>query len=498
MTASLRAIALIIISILCLLWGCRAIKPDQPANTQKPAFDYHMDHFAGSPISGPVPVDVNTLTLEKAYAVTVTWMALNALPEDKLDPMESHTRLITRKPDSETIAPVARFAQGARFGTVGQPDAFISDLSQDPNLDVGHLNTQVTVLPAGVTALFGVMPSERNHSQGDDRLELMVSRAHRSSPASETPGNRTETVEIAFALSNATPMSLNLPQIDDGPGETSTNQPEQAAAPDSESQRITETIILQALPIDESLTLSAILPSPGPHNPNTALAALVTLCRLSPADPNQSALSTKYKACQADVKDHTERLNAPLASTQRPDLDQAMDHLLTSKRWRSLLFYLAQTTGAPVTREIALSASTDLARQVARYIYRAALEHPAAQIRALAWLLESQCYQVLIDQAEADQLPVALEAVLALHTGQVGRDPTTLKELINTSTGLDDFQRRLVTENTIYLDDMSPAARVRAFEWLKIQEQAPAGFDPLASLSQRRAALKEPALPVGD
>lgn len=498
MIASLRTYIFIIVALICMQWGCRVIQPNRSVTALEPSFDYHLDHFAGSPVTGPIPVDVNTLTLEKAYAVTVTWMTLDALPEDKLDPMESHTRLITRKPDTETISPVTRLAQGARFGTIDQPETFMSDLSQDPNLDVGHLNIQVTVLPAGVTAVFGVMSPDRSHSQGNDQLELLVSRVHRSSQASDKPGDRIETVEIAFALNNATPMRLNLPQTDDGPGETATGQPEQAATLELETQRITELIVLQAMPIEESLTLSAILPSPGSLNPKTALAALVTLRKLSPADPNQSALSTKYKACQADVKGHARRLSDTLASTQRPDLDQAIDHLLTSERWRSLLFYLAQTTGAPVTREIALSASTDLARQVARYIYRAAMERPAAHTQSLTWLLESQCYQVLIDQAEADQLPVALEAVLALHTGQVGRDPTTLKELINTSTGLDDFQRRLVTENIIYLDDMSPAARMRAFEWLKTKEQAPADFDPLASLSERRAALKEPTLSVGD
>ena len=225
------------------------------------------------------------------------------------------------------------------------------------------------------------------------------------------------------------------------------------------------------------------------------MAALISLHQRSSADPNQSALSTKYTACQSDIKKHAEHLHPASLSTQRPSLDQAIDHLLTSERWRSLLIYLARTTGAPMTREIALSASTDLARQVARTIYRAALAQPADDIQALAWLLESQCYRVLIDRAKADHLPVALEAVLAWHTGQVGRDPTTLKDLIDMSTNVADFQRRLVLENRIYLEDMSPAARMRAFEWLKSRQQAPSGFDPLTSISQRRAALKEPALP---
>jgi hypothetical protein len=40
------------------------------------------------------------------------------------------------------------------------------------------------------------------------------------------------------------------------------------------------------------------------------------------------------------------------------------------------------------------------------------------------------------------------------------------------------------------LEDSSPASRVRAFDWLTARGRAPAGYDPLGTPRQRRAALE--------
>jgi hypothetical protein len=44
-------------------------------------------------------------------------------------------------------------------------------------------------------------------------------------------------------------------------------------------------------------------------------------------------------------------------------------------------------------------------------------------------------------------------------------------------------------ENLVALEDSSPAARVRAFDWLAARAKAPRDFDPLGPAGQRRAAL---------
>ncbi len=107
-----------------------------------------------------------------------------------------------------------------------------------------------------------------------------------------------------------------------------------------------------------------------------------------------------------------------------------------------------------------------------------------------AWALDRGAYQALIELGHEGHLAPSLEALLILHTGQVGRDTALLAELLSQSTDLQDLHRRLIRENAIFLEDMSPAARSRALEWLAAERKAPAGFDPLSPAKQRRAALE--------
>ena len=73
--------------------------------------------------------------------------------------------------------------------------------------------------------------------------------------------------------------------------------------------------------------------------------------------------------------------------------------------------------------------------------------------------------------------------------GVVANDPTALEALAKTPGGLAELQQRLLAENGLALEDGSAPARVRAFDWLQSRGAAPAGFDPLAPLPERRAAL---------
>ena len=51
----------------------------------------------------------------------------------------------------------------------------------------------------------------------------------------------------------------------------------------------------------------------------------------------------------------------------------------------------------------------------------------------------------------------------------------SVDEIMHGSSSAGDLQQKLITENYIYLEDSSPAARVRAYDWLAKQKIAPAG-----------------------
>jgi len=83
-----------------------------------------------------------------------------------------------------------------------------------------------------------------------------------------------------------------------------------------------------------------------------------------------------------------------------------------------------------------------------------------------------------------------LEGVLARQAGEAGRDAATLEEVVAGANGLEDLATRLISENLLFLEDTSPSARCRAYDWLVARCRAPEGYDPLDTRTKRRAALE--------
>ena len=104
-------------------------------------------------------------------------------------------------------------------------------------------------------------------------------------------------------------------------------------------------------------------------------------------------------------------------------------------------------------------------------------------------MLEISTLQFLGRLLSDNQLPPELGAVLTDYAGEAGRHAGSIEQIISKLTDRKELDARLIVENKIYLEDNSPASRVRAFDWLKSRGQEPKGFDPLASPRDRREAL---------
>jgi hypothetical protein len=107
----------------------------------------------------------------------------------------------------------------------------------------------------------------------------------------------------------------------------------------------------------------------------------------------------------------------------------------------------------------------------------------------LGFELEREALGVLAELDDAGNLPAEMRTLLTVHAGEAGRRAASLQEALRGATTLVELRSILAAENAIYLEDSEAAARVRAFEWLEARGLAPAGYDPLASRQQRRAAL---------
>ena len=170
---------------------------------------------------------------------------------------------------------------------------------------------------------------------------------------------------------------------------------------------------------------------------------------------------------------------------QSAERQAALDALASGTGRRTALIILAASADAQAVDDFALVADD------------ARLESFVERLRAtgslegdLGWRLEQVVYDELIELSLRGQLPPALESVLLRHTGEVGRFPGLMDDLLEESTDQEDLRTLLVWENRQFLRDGNPASRVRALDWLEERGLAPEGFDPLAVPSARIAVLQ--------
>jgi hypothetical protein len=130
-----------------------------------------------------------------------------------------------------------------------------------------------------------------------------------------------------------------------------------------------------------------------------------------------------------------------------------------------------------------------LATAVAGALGAAPADAEAAQ---LAWLADRATLAALAKPPGGGEVAPAVRAMLSARFGEVGRDAGALAELAAASPSRADFDARVRAENVILLDDASPAARVRAFEWASRRDAKGAlkGYEPMAPPSQRRQAIE--------
>jgi hypothetical protein len=166
---------------------------------------------------------------------------------------------------------------------------------------------------------------------------------------------------------------------------------------------------------------------------------------------------------------------------------------------RVAMVYLADRTGASLCLDLALIADDDLVDQLSQAIQNGLsqdTEHQTAQ--AVGWVMNRCALEILAQLLEAGEsanpkakLTDEENACLTTYAGEAGRHSSSMEGILRGVASQADLDNRLLAENMIYLEDSSPASRVRAFDWLKARSNAPAGYDPLGTARDRRTALEQ-------
>jgi len=152
---------------------------------------------------------------------------------------------------------------------------------------------------------------------------------------------------------------------------------------------------------------------------------------------------------------------------------------------RPALLALARTRAA--TRALDLLLVADEASLIA---VTHALATSDAVTTAAAWPFERAVWHGLLGLADRGDLGPAMQAAFTRHLGALALHSGTLRALLDEANDSAAFAALLREENVHALGDRDPAARCAGHDWLVQNGEGVPGFDPLASPTERRAALR--------
>lgn len=476
------------------LTGCRTTRPPLPL--ESPTTELRVTHYRGTPLSGPgtplsnrdarrsetdastrteptnlptspatnplagdepdapnalpdkTGLDAPPVVPDDEFAIRVEVTAFETWPKNPLAPLGSAAQLIVGSGDGEALRPTQTITSSWRFQTVDDKLALVSLRERFDGARRRALGVGWAALRDGMTAEFALEP----------RRDGGV-------------------VRVRIARHDGA-LGLSLGVVAPGRG-----------------VRDEETVVvdLHAKPGDGDTICCLLGPSPFLADWPTAFSFIIeSMPAASVADNDTEA----YALALADRKrDFAHRRNASGVGRQTAEPNafvDAIDALTWRARRHDALRYLATETGAVIARDLVDVFDREHVRTLAERLHASTgAAKTGTTPAALGWALERHALDLVLALVAEDEeaMPPAIAGILGRHTGEVGRDPGTLRTLSRLATSRADFAARVEIENRYALEDVSPAARIRAFDWLTARDAAPPGFDPLANGKERRKQL---------
>ena len=503
--------ALIMIVVLA---GCRSAQPAPEVGPLElpPALERSVDHHGGSLLGGAVhfqdEVEIDS-DPARAWRVRAQLLYLERFPSGDFAKLSPQSEVVATPSDLDPLRAAGVVGRGAQLVQGEDARALLELLPTDQAGSAGAAGRQrsahelTTALPPGCTAILGLANVERVEDPDNflrewaprepvpQALELHVSR------------DEDDRARVALVLQGLAPPREVDRSVD--PAEMSAEQRARRLRPGAPvPQR--EIILPEERPTLEGGPFVLLVPSPFAGGEGRAFALTV---ELDPAPASEGEEHGEHLAALERCLHDVEQARALAARRAEPvpadDAERrsmwialrALDADSKGREGRATLIYLAEGTGAQLLADLALDTDVESLPELTTWLVeeRDALQASseageAIEPAALGWRLERTSYHWLSQRAMNDQLAPELEAVLLRHAGEVGRYPSVLQDLLAASRDLADFQTALIEEQRFFLEDSSPASRVRAFDWLAARAAAPAGFDPLDEADARRAALK--------
>jgi len=446
-----------------------------------------VDHFLGTPLSGPRTGTAPAVDPADALAVEAEFLVIGQVPADKLAPVGSVARLIAATRGGSPVMATQRLTRGSRFAQGGDVAGFRAALAADVSTIV--LSDLRGALPRGATIVFEAADST---AQTDALTGRPMSRRVQVFVSRDAGAATPEQLQVGFLIEDLSTDSYSEER------EIAAEEPEKRASRPPTTKPVAlplrEWALLDRRPMIDEDEVALAIPFTFEHSSGHGLVALLRITRGS-SDPihveacAQAAKDLKLAIARASAEPDS----LSPATIDWPGFESAVAALHGPSR-RAAMVFLAARSGAELCDDVALVVDDALLQELAAAIREKSAAPLAARDReALAWALDLATLELIQRQLAEGTPPAELSAVFSYYAGEVARHGDSLGDVLQGVADRKDLSDRLVNENMIYLEDSSPAARVRAFDWLTSRKLAPADYDPMGPPKARREALDKAA-----
>jgi hypothetical protein len=436
-----RSFVTIVVALLTLA-GCATRAPILPP----PQANFQESLFSGSALTGPTTRPVQADRADQAFIASVRLLGLDRAAASGLEPLEPDVRLIVSPSPEGALESHGELTRRIRWASG-------DSATRAPGVRSVDLMTQQCAIPRGATWTIG-MTDRLDASRG---FQIILS----ASPST------TDELTIAIALADRITAEGN-----------------------AQHTIARETAVLKPSAISAATPVSLLVPF---KFSKSQVQAVLALLEIRPAIDNAEDAKLLADA-KRDLNEAVAALGAPPGgpSARWSGFTVALDRLHSAPSRRSSLAYLCDQTRASICEDLALVGDDAALEAVAANISTLTSTPEAMKDdAAFGWLLDRAALDYAAKQQAGDSMPPELLALLIRHTGQVGMNSGSVGETLTAAKNRAEFDARILAENLIYLEDTSPAARVRAFDWLAARGKAPAGYDPLAPAHDRQLALEK-------
>lgn len=439
------------LTFAALAAGCAS----RPQDQRSAKIDVTWSAYAGTAIGAPTtrPVDP-----ANGWLVHTTLLALPESPGQIFEPLSARGRLFAQAAQGDPVLASPQLTSAARIGGDDAARSWFNARQDPASKTYVGIEESTAVLAEGATLAVRTEIADRFveirlHRSGGNTFDLLVA------------------ARGAFALS-------------------------EDAAPDARPIVGRESVLVEAIPLDTAHPIVLILPVTYADTTVRALTVRVDIA-LPSADEAFEAAAARTREMLARSSAAVEA--APRGLPARIDAwsgyERALGRADAKDHHRAALSYIASQTDGPIAQDLVLVADDATLDEMASRLLEA-MAKLNRDPKLLGWQMDLIALQVCADRAGKGTISREMTSLLTIHAGEAGRNTASVADLIKNVTARSELMTRITVENMIYLEDSSPAARVRAYDWLAARGKAPPGFDPLGPPQQRREALERALTPA--